>query len=368
MANVLSHENRLRVLAALLDGNSVRATSRMTGVHQDTISRFALAAGQGAASLHNRIARDLKCSLIEVDEQWSYCGVKQSRKTEKHPAGFGDVWVWVAVDAVSKMVIAWHAGARDQETANAFMENVRSRLVVMPQITSDGLANYPTAIGKSFGHGVDYAQAIKSWQTGSTKNPDHRYEPPRDPQIIKRTVFGAPNLGKATTSHVERNNLSMRHQNGRLRRLCLAFSKRPENHAASLALAYCWFNVGRVQRGMKITPAMAAGATDHIWDYDEFLTTVMTIEPCEVPTAQPLASRVPESTHRELPNGKGFLRVIDGGKGKGTTPTKPVEPIRYPTPQVENYEEHWQQMDLFLWKQRERRMDFFGDQDDDDDV
>lgn len=368
MANVLSHDLRLRVLAALLDGNSVRATSRMTGVHQDTISRFALAAGQGAASLHNRIARGLKCDLIEVDEIWTYCGVKQARKTEKHPDGFGDVWVWVAVDAVSKMVITWLAGARDQATADAFMQDVRVRLQVMPQITSDGLANYEGAIGSSFGPGVDYAQAVKSWKTGGHKGPDHRYEPPRDPKIIRRTVYGAPNLEKTTTAHVERNNLSMRHQNGRLRRLCLAFSKRPQNHAASLALAYCWFNLGRVQRGMKITPAMAAGVTDHIWDYDEFLTTIMTIEPCEAPVAQPLVSRVPESTHRELPNGRGFLRAIDGGKGKGMTPVKPVEPIRYPTPQVENYEDHWRQMDLFLWKQQEKRMDHFGVHDDDDDV
>jgi hypothetical protein len=131
MANVLCHEKRLRVLAALLHGNSVRAASRMTGVHQDTISRFALAAGTGARYLHNRLARELSCIIAEVDELWTYCGVKGRNKTEAHAAGLGDVWVWVGIDAVSKFVITWHAGGRDQTSADAFMSDLRARLAVM---------------------------------------------------------------------------------------------------------------------------------------------------------------------------------------------------------------------------------------------
>ncbi len=159
MANVLSHENRLRVLTALLEGNNVRATSRMTGVHQDTISRFALAAGQGSAHLHNRLARDLDISLVEADELWTWCGAKQARKTDKRPVGFGDVWVWVAVDAVSRMVITWLDGARDHVTADAVMQDVRIRLRLMPQITSDGLAHYDYAIGNTFGQASTTAKS-----------------------------------------------------------------------------------------------------------------------------------------------------------------------------------------------------------------
>lgn len=360
MANVLSHENRLRVLAALLDGNSVRATSRMSGVHQDTISRFALAAGQGAQHIHNRLARDMQCSLVEMDEIWTYCGVKQGHKTEKHSAELGDVWVWVAIDAVSKMVITWHAGARDQAMTDAFMEDVRARLVLMPQITSDGLANYEVAITKSFGTGVDYAHVVKTWQKGGHKGPDHRYEPPREPKMFKRAVLGAPNMGNATTAHVERNHLSIRHQNGRLRRLCLAFSKRPDNHRAALALNYVWFNLGRVQRGMKITPAMAAGVTDHIWDYDEFLTAIMTAEPCDPPVKQPLAPRVPETTHRALPTGRGFLRVVDGGKAKPAAPT-PIAPTPAPVAAVAApVADTNGQLDLFSWQPTPKQLNLHG--------
>lgn len=332
MANVLSHEKRLRVLAALLDGNSVRAISRMTGVHQDTISRFALAAGTGAQYLHNRIARGLSCTMAEVDELWSFCAVKGRNKTAEHPAGVGDVWVWVAVDAVSRMVITWHAGNRDQASADVFMADLRARLTVMPQITSDGYAAYEPAIGKAFGPGVDHGQVVKTWQKSASRSPDHRYAPPTEPpKLTKRTVFGTPNLATSTTAHVERNNLTIRHMNGRLRRLCLAFSRRPENHRAALALSYVWFNLGRIQKGMKITPAMAAGAVDHVFELDAFLEAVMTAEPCAPPEKQPLAPRVPATTHRELPGGRGFLRVVGGAKGSPSgAPQPPMPPAAPP--------------------------------------
>lgn len=376
MANILSHEKRLSVLAALLDGNSVRATSRMTGVHQDTISRFALAAGQGAQYLHNRLARDLKCHLLEVDEMWTICG---SRKA-------GAVWVWVATDAISKMVITWHAGKRDQENANVFMADVRARLTVMPQISSDGLQTYKSAIGASFGPGVDYGQLVKTWDTSNEesegretrgknkrrKSADKSHEQQetrRDPFLIRRAVFGSPDLKITTTAHVERNNLTMRHMNGRLRRKCLAFSKRPENHAAALSVTYVWANLGRVQRRMKVTPAMAAGITDHIWELDEFLAAIMTAEPCAAPEKQPLTLRVPETTHRELPGGRGFLRVVGGGKATpphaSHAPTSPAMPTPLVATPQQNAPERllasWAQMDLFAWRPREQQLLLFTD-------
>lgn len=371
MANVLSHEKRLRVLAALLDGNSIRAVSRMTGVHQDTISRFALVAGQGAQSLHNSLARGLSCTLLEVDELWTFCGIKTRNKTEAHSADLGDVWVWVGIDAVSKMVISWHAGNRDQKSADAFMLDLCGRLTVMPQITSDGFAAYEPAIYRVFGPGVDHAQVVKSWQKSPNRTPDHRYAPPTDaPKISKRAVLGTPNLSASTTAHVERNNLTIRHMNGRLRRLCLAFSKRPENHAAALALSYVAFNMMRVQKGMKITPAMAAGVVDHIWDLEEFLTAIMTAEPCAPPDADQLRPRVPETTHREIPGGRGFLRVVDGGKSNLAEIT-PISP--HPVPVMASSVpvnaasaapsgEAWEQMDLLSYRPRSPQLSLWGDE------
>lgn len=237
--NVLSHEKRLRVLAALVDGNSERAVERMTGVQKKTIGRFAVAIGEGAQRLHDRIARDLTCSLIEVDEIWSFVKKKQARvdPVEDGP-DVGEAYTFTGLAMPSRFVLTWKVGKRDQETADAFVADMRARLVVMPSMTSDGFQPYISAVGKSFGPGVDYAQTVKNYRTGAARGPDHRYEPPRDPFITKTTVFGAPDIARATTAHVERHNGTLRHHVGRMRRLCYAFSKKLENHKAAVAL--CW--------------------------------------------------------------------------------------------------------------------------------
>lgn len=326
MSNVLSDEKRLAVLAALVEGNSERAVARMTDVNPRTIAKLSLALGEGAIRLHNRLARDLQCSLITVDEIWSYVGKKQKRVTEKDGPDVGEAYTFVALDASSRFVIGWHVGKRNEESAKAFMNDVRARLCVMPAMTSDGFAPYVNAVGAAFGPGIDYAMTIKNYGSKGRRD-DHRYEPPRDPFITKKVVFGAPNLDKASTAYIERQNGTMRHHIGRIRRLCLAFSKQFENHSAAVALGYVHYNLCHVVSTLRVTPAMAAHATDHVWDLHELLNALLTAEPCEAPAKQPLAPRVPESTHRELPNGRGFLRVVDGGK------TKPVEPTPIaPTP------------------------------------
>jgi IS1 family transposase len=370
MANVLCDEKRLSVLAALCDGNSIRAVERMTGVHRDTIMRFAVTLGENAIQLHNRIARGLSCSLVQCDEIWSFVGKKEKRATEAEKAeGKGEAYTFVALDQSSRFAISWYVGKRNEESAKAFMEDVRSRLVVMPAMTSDGFAPYVSAVGASFGKSVDYAQTIKNYGSKGRRDDDYRYEPPRDPFITKKAIFGAPDLDKASTAYIERQNGTMRHHIGRIRRLCLAFSKKLENHKAAISLGYLHYNLCLVVKTLRVTPAMAVGATDHIWDLRELLDVLLNVEPCEAPTKQPLASRVPEATHRELPNGKGFLRVIDGGKGKGNdapkVPPTPPQPVRYAAAVVEDYEKHWQEMDAKLWKQREKRMDFFGDDESD---
>lgn len=366
MANFLSEEKRLRVLAALVDGNSERAVERMTDVDRKTIRRLALAWGEGAVNLHNRIARDLQCSLVTVDEIWSYVGKKQARVTAEDGPDVGEAYTFVALDASSRFVIAWYVGKRDQASTDAFVADLRSRLVVMPAMTSDGFAPYVNAIGASFGPGVDYAMTIKNYSRKGRRDDDHRYEPPRNPFITKKAVFGAPNLDTASTAYVERNNGTMRHHIGRMRRLCQAFSKRAENHRAAVALGYVHYNFCHVVKTLRVTPAIQLGIAEHVWSLAELDAALTTAGPCERPEKMPLAPRRPESTHRELPAGRGFLRVVDGGKNKSADP----EPIALsPAPVVASAvaasestaREAWVQLDLFSWRPRSRQMSLWSD-------
>jgi len=332
MANVLTDEKRLAVLAALCDGNSERAIERMTGVNRETIGRLSLMFGEAAIHLHNRVARELSCSLVQVDEIWSFVGKKDMRATDEEKAsGNGEAYTFVALDSSSRFVIGWHIGRRDQESTDMFIADIRARLVVMPAMTSDGFAPYISAIGASFGKSIDYAQTIKNYGSKGRRESgsDHRYEPARDAFITKKTIYGAPNLDKASTAYIERNNGTMRHHIGRMRRLCYAFSKKIENHRAAVALNYCWYNLGTVVKTLRVTPAMQLGITDHVWTIEEFQAALLTAGPCEAPEKQALVSRVPEVTHRELPTGRGFLRVIDGGKVKPVAPT-PIAPTPAP--------------------------------------
>jgi hypothetical protein len=156
---------------------------------------------------------------------------------------------------------------------------------------------------------------------------DHRYEPPRDPFITKRAIFGAPDLDRATTAHIERQNGTMRHFIGRMRRLVYAFSKKLENHRAAISLCYAYYNYCWVVKTLRVTPAMALGVTDHIWELEEFMVAALSAPPCETSERKPLEHRKPETTARELPNGRGFLRVVQGGKDAPSSP-----PPEAPTP------------------------------------
>jgi IS1 family transposase len=370
VANVLAAEKRLAVLAALVDGNSVRATERMTGVNLRTILRFGVQLGEGAQHLHNRLARDLSCSLIENDEIWSYVGKKQARvSAEESAAGLGEAYTFVALAMPSRFVITWKVGKRDEQTADEFVADLRARLVVMPAMTSDGFAPYVPAIGKHMGPGVDYAQVIKNYSAKGRRDDDHRYEPPRDPFITKRAVFGAPNVGAATTAHIERQNGTMRHFIGRMRRLVYAFSKKPENHRAAVALAYCYYNLCWIPKGLRVTPAMAAGVVDHVWELREFMDAVLSAEPCDTPERKPLAPRKPEGPARELPNGRGLLRLVGGASAPAEPSPAPVPPPVAPAVQapavapVEASADATGQLDLFAWKPRPRQLSLFGEPD-----
>jgi IS1 family transposase len=338
VGNVLPDEKRLRVLAALVDGNSERAVERMTEVNRETVGRFARLLGLGAERLQDRIARDLSCSLIQIDEIWSFVQKKQARVTPADRPDAGEAYTFAAIDASSRFVISWRVGRRDQETADAFIEDLRARLLVSPQITTDGFVPYVAAVGQSFGRSVDYMQTVKNYRTGAARGPDHRYEPARDPFITKTTIYGAPDPKHASTSYVERLNGTTRHMVGRMRRLCYAFSKRRENLRAAVALCYVHYNFCRVHRTLRVTPAMAAGLTDHIWELPELMAALLSAAPVEPARAKPLAFRQPETPSRPLPEGRGFLRVVDAPTPalRGATPRHdpPPPPVAPGAPQA----------------------------------
>jgi IS1 family transposase len=359
VANILSEQKRLRILAVLVEGNSERATERMTDVPQKTVGRFGLQCGRGAANLHDRLVRDLSCTRIEVDEIWSYVGKKQARVGPADPPEIGEAYTFVALDASSRLVIAYYVGKRDEPSAQAFIADVRARLRVMPAMTSDGFTPYVPAIDASFGPSIDYGQVVKHYTKSGRRDDDHRYEPPREPFLTKRVVSGSPDLAQLSTAHVERNNGTMRHHIGRIRRLCLAFSKKLPNHQAAIALNYAWYNFGLVVHTLRVTPAMAAGITDHLWTLDEFMATILAEAEGPKPVPQPLVHPKPPGPSRELPNGRGFLRLVHGGASPAPAPA-PAAPTLVrpeqgpasagPPAAVDEAE----QLDLFAWKPEPR--------------
>ena len=359
LVNVLPDDKRLAVLAALCEGNSERVTERMTGVNRQTIGRLALRFGEGAVRLHDRLARDMACSLLDMDEAWAFCGKKGGKVTEADGPDVGEQWVWAVIDRTSKFVVSFHVGPRTQESADALVTDLRSRLTTMPMLmTSDGLQSYIPAITTSFGYGATYVQTVKSYRSGGGS--DHRYAPARGSKfIVKKAILGAPDMALATTYAIERNNLTLRHHVGRMRRLCLAFSKKLPNHRAAVSLTYVYYNLCLIGRGIRMTPGMASHVTDHLWDLPELCDALLSEPAGEKPVKVALAHREPESTHRELPGGRGFLRVV-GGKGAPPAPL-PFAPAE-PAPPAKPADDR--QIDIFAWKPRSRepvQLDLFGE-------
>lgn len=333
MPNVLPDDKRLAVLRALVDGCSIAATARMTDVNERTITKLLLTFGAGAQRLHDRLVRDLTCALVQFDEIWSYVGKKEARRLPTDAPGIGEAYTFTALDTLSRMVITWRVGRRDQHTTDAFITDLRARLVTAPQLTSDGWAPNITAVGTDFGTAVDYVQTVKNYKVGSRRGPDHRYEPPREPFITKRVVYGAPDPKLASTSYIERQNGTTRHTNGRLRRLSYAFSKKPECHAAAVALDYVAYNLCHVVKTLRVSPALQAGIVDHVWTLPELLDALMSEPMPGAITATPLAHQEPEAPARALPAGRGWLRLVTEpmparkhAKGVPDAPPPPVAP------------------------------------------
>ena len=272
--NILPREKQIAAIAALTEGCSIRATERLTGIHRDSIMRLGVRVGKGCAQLHDALMRDLQVSIIEFDEIWAFVGKKQRRTTEGEPDK-GDQYTFTALDAIGKAIISYRTGKRNAENTQAFAQDVRSRVINRPQITSDGFEPYVDAVERAFGADVDYAMLVKVYKAEPAKDAARRYSPGYVVGVNRARKAGRPKREYISTSHVERSNLTLRMQQRRFTRLTNGFSKKLENHQAAVSLYVAHYNLCRVHETLRMTPAMALGVTDHIWEIGELVEAAL---------------------------------------------------------------------------------------------
>jgi IS1 family transposase len=269
--NQLSRAERAQIIRALVEGNSLRSVSRMTGLARNTISTLLVQVGTAASAYQDRVLRNLACTRIECDEIWTFVGMKGKTVPEERRGefGVGDVWTFTAIDPDTKLVPAWLVGNRNNADCMEFVADLAGRLANRVQITTDGFGAYTDAIGAAFGKNVDYAVLIKEY--GNDPTEERRFSPPVVLSERRIIVNGNPDPDRISTSYVERQNLTMRMGMRRFTRLTNAFSKKVENHAAMVSLHFLYYNFGRVHSslGKLTTPAMAAGVADHVWTCEE---------------------------------------------------------------------------------------------------
>ena len=274
--NTLERAKKILILKCLVEGMSIRSVSRITGVSRNTITKLLIDAGQACGEYQDRVFQDLNCKRIQVDEAWCfvYAKAKNVPRAKSAPAEAGDVWTWVAMDADTKLVPCWRVGDRSGATAIDLMDDLRARLANRVQLTTDGHKAYLDAVEGAFGGDVDYAMLIKLYGGSAGKGSDTRYSPGECTGIRKTYVMGDPDSKHISTSYIERQNLTMRMSMRRFTRLTNAFSKKIENHAHAIALHYMHYNFCRLHQALKVTPAMAAGVTDELWEIGDIVDLI----------------------------------------------------------------------------------------------
>jgi IS1 family transposase len=269
--NRLSIEMRVQVVAALVEGNSIRATCRMTGVAKNTVVKLLVELGEACQRYQDEHLRNLPCRRIQCDEIWSFCHAKEKNVPDEHKGefGYGDVWTWTALDADTKLVPSWAIGGRGADAANEFLRDLADRLAHRVQLTTDGHKVYLNAVENVFGIDIDYAMLVKLYGPGPKE--ESRYSPAKCIGAEKQVIQGRPDPAHISTSYVERQNLTMRMSMRRFTRLTNAFSKKIENLAHAVALHFMHYNFCRVHKTLGTTPAVAAGVADHEWTVGEIV-------------------------------------------------------------------------------------------------
>jgi IS1 family transposase len=275
--NSLSTEKRVQVVASLVEGNSIRATVRMTGVAKNTVVKLLVDLGEACAEYQDKAFQNLTCKRLQCDEIWSFVGAKAKNvpAERKNEFGIGDVWTWVAIDADTKLVPCWHVGRRDGLAAYEFINDLAGRLANRVQLTTDGHKPYLEAVEAAFGSEIDYAMLVKIY---GKPQEEIRYSPAECVGCETKWVAGNPSKAHISTSFVERQNLTMRMSMRRFTRLTNGFSKKVENHMHAIALHYMYYNFCRMHKSLRCTPAMAAGVTNRLWEIADIINLLPVAE------------------------------------------------------------------------------------------
>lgn len=298
--NVLPREKQIDVIAALCDGLGVHATSRITGVNRGTVAALALRMGRGCAELHDRMMVGLRVSRCELDELWSYVGMKQKNVDPKNAFVTGDQYTYIALAASTRAIITYRTGKRDAHNTMEFLHDLRERVIGLPEISTDGFAQYRNAIRSAFGNRVAHGVIVKTYSVTNlaVKEAARRYSPAEVVAVSRDVVSGVP--AHISTSYVERSNLTLRMSSKRFSRLSNGFSKKLEPHCAAVSLYVAHYNLCRVHEALRTTPAVGLGVTDRVWSIGNLLDAAMATQPIDpVVTA---------------PDRRKLFRVVDGGK------------------------------------------------------
>ncbi len=322
--NILPLETRVRIVASLVEGNSIRSTERLVGCTRNSIMRFNVTAGDACARLHDAMVRDVHAAVIQADELWTYVQKKKRQLKPGDPAEMGDQWVYVALDSNTKLILSYRVAKRTAEATQAFIRDLRDRVLGKPQLTTDALPYYREAVERAFGAEIDFAQVQKSYETPMSPEAAGRYSPGRIIAEDKRLVTGRPKWHLISTSHVERSNLSFRMSLRRFTRLTNGFSKKLRNLEGAVNLWVSYYNLCRVHETLRCTPAMAAGLTDHIWSIGELLTEAFAVPPTPqapaAPDPEPIAvgddasgMSAARAKGEMRGSGRRHLRIVKGG-------------------------------------------------------
>jgi IS1 family transposase len=277
--NRLTTQDRARILTALSEGMGINAACRMTGASKNTVLKLVADVGEACSMYQHRVMRDLQCKQVQVDEIWSFVGMKQKNV----PAGIDGIWLgdcytFTAIDPVTKLMPCWLVGHRTAECTDIFIADLSKRLAQRVQLTSDGMLGFPAAVARHFGSNVDYAILNKSYEGGLPEvEAKRRYSPAVCIGATKNVVCGSPDMDKISTSHVERSNLTLRMGSRRFTRLTNAFSKKFENHMHAVSFYFMVYNFVKVHGTVKTTPAIAAGVTPVRWTMEDIVTMADTM-------------------------------------------------------------------------------------------
>lgn len=272
--NQLSVSERGKIVSCLIEGCSMRSTTRITGFAKRTLQRLIPEIGKACRAYHHEHVRNVRCKRVQVDEIWAFVYAKQKNVPSHMRGEAGDAWTWVGMCETSKLIVSWLVGERDANAAYWFIHDLKERLASRIQLTSDGLRCYLEAVESAFGAEIDYAQLIKIYGTEKGTGPtptEMRYSPPVCTGTRTHVVQGEPHPAHVSTSHIERQNLTMRMGMRRFTRLTNGFSKKWENHEHAVALHFMHYNFCRIHQTLRVTPAMEAGLSDHVWTIEELI-------------------------------------------------------------------------------------------------